>query len=164
MSYKVRNVNYGWCIRKHDILLSNLPPSKEKLLRNTKFFRWMKGNAAAVEVIFKIEDMCNHEKNLKRFLWNPYVETFTTLKDLESDCNLVEWDCAICKNEIKSRMDSKKLENFVCSKCKESHNSSNKVVDSRIIHSSQKFNTHCKTLLTNEQKELLKYDKKSSKR
>ena len=162
-NYRIRNVNYGWCKRKHDILLQTLPPAKKDLLHRHKFFRWIKGDVQAFEVIFRIDDMEMHERIEGKFLWNPYEEKFSTLKELINDSNLVEWNCAICKDDIKSRMDSKKIENFVCTECSHSHNSSNKVVDSRIIQSSIDFNHHCKKSLKGEQKEFIKYTKRSLK-
>jgi len=60
-------------------------------------------------------------------------------------------------------MDSRKVENFVCSKCSESHNSSNKRVDQRIIDSSINFTQHCKSLLKGEQREFMTYVRRSSK-
>lgn len=162
-NYRIRNVNYGWCKRKHDILLQTLPTAKKDLLHRYKFFRWIKGDVQAFEVIFRIDDMESHERIEGKFLWNPYEEKFSTLKELMDDSNLVEWNCAVCKNDIKSRMDSKKIENFVCEECSHSHNSSNKIVDSRIIQSSIDFNHHCKKSLKKEQKEFIKYTKKSLK-
>jgi len=60
-------------------------------------------------------------------------------------------------------MDSKKVENFVCNKCSESHNSSNKRIDKRIINSSVNFIKHCKSLLKGEQREFMTYVRRSSK-
>ena len=95
--------------------------------------KWLDSDTQAFEVIFKVEDMNGHEKNVNKPIWNPFRETFTTLKELEKDADLIDWNCGICKVPIKSRMDSKKVENFVCSKCSKAHNSRNKRVDGRII-------------------------------
>jgi len=108
--------------------------------------------------------MKDFEKTVNKPLWNPFKETFTTLKELELDSNIIDWTCGICSADIKSRMDSKKVENFVCEKCQKSHNSTNKFVDTRIIESSVKFNKHCKRLLKKEQNEFINYTRKSSKR
>ena len=163
-NYRIRNVNYGWCKRKHDILLQTLPQSKQDLLHRYKFFRWMKGDVQAFEVVFRIDDLETHDRIYKKVFWNPYKKTFTTHKELVSDSNLIDWNCAICKEEIYSRMDSKKIENFVCEECSHSHNSTNKVVDSRIIQSAIDFNHHCKKSLKKEQREFINYTKKSLKR
>ena len=104
-------------------------------------------------------------KNINsKIYWNPYTERCSTLKEIHSDSNLVDWNCAICKEEIKCRMDSKKVENFVCDECQVAHNSSNKTVDSRIIQSSVDFNHHCKKDLKGEQREFIKYTRKSLKK
>lgn len=159
--YKVRKINFGWYRRRHGILLENLPPSKQNLLLENDFMKWLESDPQTFEVIFKIEDMHEHEKNPNKILWNPFRETFTTIKEVEADSNVLDWTCAICSSKIKTRIDSKKIENFVCKKCSESHNSRNKTVDHRIIDSSIKFTKHCKTLLKSEQREFLSYVKKS---
>ena len=161
--YKVRKINFGWYKRRHGILLENLPPLKQKLLLENNHMKWLDSDVDAFEIIFKVEDMNEHEKNPNRILWNPFRETFTNIKELEKDSDLVDWNCGICKIEIKSRMDSKKVENFVCNKCSESHNSSNKRVDQRIIDSSINFTNRCKTLLKGEQREFMTYIRRSSK-
>ena len=127
------------------------------------YLKWLDSDAQVFEVIFKVEDMNEHEKNPNRILWNPFRETFTNIKELEKDSDLVDWNCGICTVEIKSRMDSKKVENFVCKKCSEAHNSRNKRVDQRIIDSSIKFNKHCKSLLKGEQREFMTHVRRSSK-
>ena len=161
--YKVRKINFGLYKRRHGILLENLPPLKQKLLLENNHMKWLYSDVDAFEIIFKVEDMNEHEKNPNRILWNPFRETFTNIKELEKDSDLVDWNCGICKTEIKSRMDSKKVENFVCNKCSESHNSSNKRIDKRIIDSSVKFMKHCKSLLKGEQREFMTYVRRSSK-
>ena len=114
--YKVRKINFGWYKRRYGILLENLPPLKQKLLLDNQHMKWLDSDTQAFEVIFKVEDMNGHEKNVNKAIWNPFRETFTTLKELEKDADLIDWNCGICKVPIKSRMDSKKVENFVCNK------------------------------------------------
>ena len=161
--YKVRKINFGWYKRRHGILLENLPPLKQKLLLDNNYLKWLDSDTQAFEVIFKVEDMNEHEKNPNKILWNPFRETFTTLKEVEADSNLIDWNCAICKTDIQSRMNSKKIENFVCNKCSEAHNSRNKRVDQRIIDSSVDFTQHCKSLLKGEQREFITYVRRSTK-
>jgi hypothetical protein len=162
--YRVRKINFGWYKRRHGILLENLPPSKQRLLLENHFMKWLDSDPQTFEIIFKIEDMHEHEKNPNKILWNPFRETFTTIKEVEADSNLIDWNCSICSSPIKTRMDSKKIENFVCKKCSEAHNSRNKKVDQRIIDSSIKFTKHCKSLLKGEQREFLSYVRQLSKR
>ena len=157
--YRVRKINFGWYKRRHGILLENLPPLKKKLLLEHNHMKWLDSDVDAFEIIFKVEDMNEHEKNPNRILWNPFRETFTNIKELEKDSDLIDWNCGICKVE----MDSKKIENFVCSRCSEAHNSSNKRVDKRIINSSVNFIKHCKSLLKGEQREFMTYIRRSSK-
>lgn len=162
--YKVRKINFGWYRRRHGILLENLPLFKQQLLINNHFMKWLNSDPQTFEIIFKIEDMHDHEKNPNKILWNPFRETFTTIKEVEADSNLIPWACAICSAPIKTRLDSKRVENFVCKKCGEAHNSRNKAVDQRVIDSSVRFTKHCKTLLKGEQREFLTHIRRSSKR
>lgn len=127
------------------------------------YLKWIGGDAQLYEIIFRNIDMIDLEKRTNKIVWNPFRETFTTLKELEFDSDIIDWTCGICNSKIKSRTDSKKVENLVCKKCQRSHNSTNKTVDNRIIESSIKFNKHCKKLLKKEQREFLDYLKKSSK-
>ena len=161
--YKVRAINFGWYRRRHGILLENLPPLKKKLLLESDHMKWLNSDAQAFEIIFKIEDINDHEKSLRKIFWNPFRNNFGTLKDIENDSNSIDWSCAICNTHIRSMMFFKKAENFICNKCKEVHNSKNKVIDSRIIESSNAFVKHCKKLLKKEQLEFINYTKKSAK-
>lgn len=162
--YKVRAINFGWYRRKHGILLENLPQLKQKLILDSGHMKWLNADVHAVEVIFKIEDQNDHERLLHKIYWNPYIEDFTELKEVEKSADLIDWHCAICNTDIKSRWDYTKVENLVCVKCSEAHNSKNKVVDHRIIESSVKFTKHCKKLLKTEQREFMSYTKKSLKK
>ena len=133
MLYKVRKINFGWYRRRHGILLENLPPSKQKFMLDNDYLKWIKPDPQTYEIIFRLIDMNNHEKFINKEIWNPFKETFTTLKELELDSNIIDWNCAICTTDIKSRMDSKKVENLFCEKCQKSHNSSNKKVDGKEV-------------------------------
>lgn len=154
--YRVRKINFGWFRRKHGILLENLPPLKQKFMIDNSYLKWLNADTQAFEIVFKIEDMHDHEKNVNKILWNPYTETFSTLKEIESDSNIIDWNCAICKVDIKTRMGSTKIEDFVCSDCSNSHNSTNTKIDKRILKSSILFMDHCKSILKKEQKDFIK--------
>ena len=89
--YKVRKINFGWYKRRHGILLENLPPLKQKLLLENNHMKWLDSDVDAFEIIFKVEDMNEHEKNPNRILWNPFRETFTNIKELEKDSDVIDW-------------------------------------------------------------------------
>tara|TARA_R100001594_G_scaffold91727_1_gene125985 strand:- start:100 stop:591 length:492 start_codon:yes stop_codon:yes gene_type:complete len=161
--YKIRKINFGWYKRRHGILLENLPPSKQQLILDNDFFRFLNEDTQALEVMFRIEDLNEHEKSLKKLYWNPFRTTFSTLKEIGEDMGFVDWECAICKVDIKAKMSYKKVENLVCKKCKKVHNSKNQVIDQRIIDSSVKFLKACKKLVKGEQREFLTYVKRSTK-
>ena len=161
--YKIRKINFGWYRRRHGILLENLPPSKQQLILDNNFFKFLNEDTQALEVMFRIEDLNEHEKSLKKLYWNPFRDTFTTLKEIGEDMGYIDWACAICKTDIKAKMAYKKVENLVCKKCKKVHNSQNQVIDQRIINSSTKFLQQCKKLFKGEQREFLTYVKRSTK-
>lgn len=161
--YKVRKINFGWYKRRHGILLENLPPSKQKLLNDNLHMKWLDADTQAFEVIFKVDDMNDHERSLHKIYWNPYLEEFTEYKDVEKASGLVDWTCAICKVHIKARWDHTKVENFVCKNCGEVHHSKNTAIDQRIVESANAFMNHCKDLFKGEQREFMSYTKKSLK-
>lgn len=161
--YKVRKINFGWYHRKHGILLENLPLNKQKLLTENDYLKWMESDPQVFEIIFKIEDSNSHFRSLKKTYWNPYTDDFTTYKEVEADADLMDWACAICDTDIKCRIGYRKVENFVCKKCSESHNSKNKLIDRRIIDSTNKFTKHCKTLFKKEQREFITHIRRDSK-
>lgn len=162
--YKVRAINFGWYRRKHGILLENLPPAKQKLIKNNDFFKWLDADTQAIEVIFKLEDNNDMMKVFHQQVWNPFTEQISTKKELDQSAKTIEWSCAICKTDILCKSSyTKKVENFVCDKCSEVHNSKNKIVDQRIIDSSNEFTEHCRSLLKKEQKEFIKYARKTAK-
>jgi hypothetical protein len=125
--------------------------------------KWLEPDPQTYEIIFIMEDRGDWAKVPNKLYWNPYTDGFGTLKQLEVDSNLVDWRCAICKTPIVCRGDSpKNPENFVCSKCVKTHNSSNKTVDHRIVESSRSLARHVKRMLSREQTEFIRYVKRSS--
>ena len=78
--YKVRKINFGWYKRRHGILLENLPPLKQKLLLDNDYLKWLDSDTQAFEVIFKVEDMNEHEKNPNKIVWNPLEKLSLHLK------------------------------------------------------------------------------------
>jgi len=162
--YKVRAINFGWYHRKHGILLENLPEGKKNLLLENKYFKFLDPNPQLYEIIFKVEDDYNLIKTINKIYPNYYKGGFSTYKQILKDFLLLDWKCAICEADIKCKMNPvKNVENYVCEKCSESHNSTNKSIDQRIIDSSIKFINHCKKVLKKEQKEFIKYARESSK-
>jgi hypothetical protein len=99
-------------------------------------------------------------KGEKIFKPNLYTGEFTNQRQIAKDSNLVDWNCAICKVEIVSKMNDFEPKNFLCEKCKESH-SDTTFIDSRIKESSILFTQKCKGELKSEQKEFLRYLKKN---
>lgn len=162
--YGVKSCKHGRKSRKHNILLENLPPAKQKLLLQNQYFKWMDGDVQLFEIIFRIEDTLDMTKTNERIVWNPYRKGFSTMDQVEADSRQVDWHCAICRIPIKSDSEDLSMSNFVCDECGEAHNRSNRVVDSRIIESSKAFTKHCRLQLKYDQQRYYYYAEKQSRR
>ena len=162
--YNVTKCNSGQRFRKHEILLENLPITKQQLLKKNNYFKWMKGDTQLFEIIFRTEDMEELSKTQESITWNPYQNNFTTLDCVIDDSKWEDWNCAICKIPIQSRTDKLSISNFVCDTCSESHNKTNKIIDSRIIESSKDFTKHCRLQLKYDQQRYYYYTEKQTRR
>lgn len=64
----------------------------------------------------------NYDKVMERWLY-------------EKTAGMMPWKCAICGADILSDRERSDVENFVCEKCREKHNSKNLIIDRRIMMS-----------------------------
>ncbi len=124
-----------------------------------KFVSRKKESIAAIFYIFYQEQL---RKDDRAALHNPFVGSFTNRYQLQKDSQLIDWNCAICKDDIKSSMIDFSPENFLCSTCEEAHSGAKKI-DSRIKQNSLDFTEHCKKILKMEQKDFLKFVKSNRK-
>ena len=162
--YHIQRAKSGQKACKHLIRLENLPPAKQKLLLENEYFKWMRGDAQLFEIIFRTEDALDMAKPNERAVWNPYRSEFTTMDCVMADSRLVDWKCAICKTDIVADSSDLSISNFVCAECAEAHNSSNEIVDSRIVQSSKDFTKHCRLQLKYDQQRYYYYTEKQSRR
>lgn len=110
---------------------------------------------AAIFYVFYQEQL---RKDDRAALHNPFTGTFTNRYQLQKDSQLIDWNCAICREDIKSSMTDFSPENFLCPTCAEAHSGAKKI-DSRIKQNSLDFTEHCKQILKMEQKDFLKFVK-----
>lgn len=162
--YEIKLVNRGRVKRIHDIVIKHLPKSKIDLLSRFKFFKWISKNEQSIEVIFKIEDNSRRTKRSSRLIWNPFQNKCTTEKELIRDEDFLEWKCAICSVDIICDIKDTGIENFVCDKCGTVHNKTNKIIDVRVVESSQEFLSFCQRLYKDEQNEFIKFSRDRAKR
>jgi len=161
--YKIVRKNYGWYKRRFGIIFNTLNPHHQKLLKENRFIKKYSDDDNFVQILFRISDMEQQNKNLKSFWYNPVRDEVTTKKDIHKAHREVEWNCAICKEDIVSTMDNFNTENFLCLECKEAF-ANTETVDERIKDSSVAFTQYCKTLLKREQKEYMLYVKRNKNR
>lgn len=68
----------------------------------------------------------------------------------EKNRGLMEWSCAICGDTILTDRRRNDVENFVCVRCKETHNNKNLSVDKRILDSRTKMFKFMENMLYDE--------------
>lgn len=155
-SPKVSIRDWGKAPRKHGILLKFLTPDQKRFLFDNDHLKFISRKKETMEAIFHVFFQEQLRKDDRAALHNPFSGTFTNRYQLNKDAQLVDWQCGICKTDIKSSMIDYSPENFLCDTCKEVHSGA-KRIDSRIKQNSLLFTDHCKNMLTDEQKAYLKF-------
>lgn len=146
--------------RKYGILLDGLDPWYQRVLFDNPLIKEeLKVDDQFVQVLFKIADMERSHKRKHKMYYNPYTEEITDYSEVLEQSLLIDWNCAICRTSIQSEVANFKIANFICNKCKKSHNKTNKRIDPRIVDSSSEFHKFCRDQLIREQKRFLKYVK-----
>jgi hypothetical protein len=153
---KVSIRDWGKAPRKHGILLKFLTPDQKRFLFDNDHLKFISRKKDTMEAIFHVFFQEQLRKDDRAAINNPFTGTFTNRYQLNKDAQLVDWNCGICKADIKSSMIDYSPENFLCDKCKEAHSGAKKI-DSRIKQNSLLFTEHCKNMLTEEQKTFLKF-------
>jgi hypothetical protein len=150
--------DWGKSHRKHGIMLKFLTHEQKRFLLENNHLKFISRKKSSVEAIFHIFFQEQLRKDNKLAMHNPFAATFSDRHQLNKDSQLVDWNCAICKTEIKSSMINYSPDNFLCNACKEVHSNS-KIIDSRIKNNSVKFTEKCKKILTEDQGNFLKFIK-----
>ncbi len=156
---KISIRDWGKAPRKHGIMLKYLTHEQKRFLLENDHLKFISRNKKSISAIFHIFFQEQLRKDDRAALHNPFSGTFTNRHQLDKDSQFIEWNCAICKTEIKSSMIDYSPANFLCNVCKEAHRNS-KRVDSRIKNNSLKFTEKCKSILTRDQLEFLKFIQK----
>lgn len=145
--------------RKFGILLENLKPYQQKILFDNPLIKESSEDDQFMQILFRLADMDISKKTERKIYYNPYKDIISDYKQIESDSRYIDWNCAICKASIKSKMSEFDIDNFLCKDCHDSHGSHNKVttVDVRIVESSFKFRKHCRKNLLKEQRSYMNY-------
>ena len=112
-----------------------------------------------MSILFKIADMEQSHKYKHKVYYNPYDDSISTYEKVIEQSQIIDWNCAICNDEIQSQEGEFSMSNFVCNKCKDAHNSDNNRIDPRIVDSSHEFHKYCRKRLMKEQRKFLQYIK-----
>lgn len=146
--------------RKYGILLEHLKPWHAAVLFNNPLVKEdLKTDDQFVQVLFRIAEMEKSHKRKHKVYFNPYTNDVTSYKEVIEESQQLDWNCAICNDEIQSTIAEFNIKNFICKKCKDAHNTTNKRIDPRIVDSSSEFHKYCRKRLIKEQKRFLKYVK-----
>lgn len=86
-----------------------------------------------------VKDIQNIEYQYLNLIYHPLFDKVCGRDEYERTKELIEWNCAICGEKILTNKRRTDVENFVCDKCKESHNNKKKMVDFRILSSRTKM-------------------------
>jgi hypothetical protein len=160
MAVRIKRSKGGKTKRKCNIVLDNIDPWYQRVLfENPLIKEYLKTDDQFVQILFKMAEMERAHKVRNKVYYNPYIGEITEFDDIEIQSNLINWNCAICNTEIESQIANFKISNFICKKCKNSHNSTNKRIDPRIVDSSFEFHKFCRKQLIKDQKKFLKYIK-----
>ena len=161
--YKIIRRNFGWFKRKFDIIFDPLKSHHHTILRENNFIRRYSEDDQFIQIVLRIADMEQQNKNLQFFWYNPIKDEVTTKKEIEDASKEVIWDCAICEEEIIARMDDFSPGNFLCEGCKDAFEKTRRV-DERIKESSVRFTKYCTKLLKRQQKDYMLFLKRNKKR
>ena len=159
---KVSIRDWGKAPRKHGVMLKFLTPDQKRFLFDNKHLKFISRSKSTMEALFHIFYQEQLRKDGRAVFNNPHIGSFTNRHQLNKDAQLIDWTCAICKEEIRSSMNDYSPENFLCDKCQEAHSGS-KRIDSRIKKNSLDFTQFCKTMLKQEQIDFLKFVKVNRK-
>jgi hypothetical protein len=151
--------------RKHGIFLDNLKPYQQKILFDNPLIKDSADDDQFMLILFRLADMDISKKTDRKIYYNPYKDIVTDYKQIETDSKYIDWNCAICKADIKSVISEFNIDNFICKDCHDAYGSHNKIktVDSRIVDCSIKFRKHCKNILFKEQRTFMRYIAKFKK-
>ena len=86
-----------------------------------------------------MDDVSNIENQYLNLIYHPVLGIICTREEYDKTKELMEWSCAICGDKILLNKRKYDVENFVCERCKETHNNKCKNVDIRILNSRTKL-------------------------
>jgi len=143
------------------IYFGNHPPRYKKIFVENNILKKFKDQDQLLSCILLMEDRLTKVIYTKKPTINIYTNEIQEAFEVRHQYKFLDWECAYCKDSIKTKINNYKIENFVCVKCFEYYFKNNeKFISQIIIDSTLKFTDYYKGLLIKNQKQFLKYIKK----
>lgn len=160
---KIIRQKRGRAKTKYNILLKPLLPRYQKILIDNPFIGYHNMDDRFISCLFKIEDANIRVSHLLRPFINPDNQEVSSYSNIKKTFKILDWKCAFCKCEIKSKMDYFKPDNFTCPKCYKYYVKDSKTVSQSILDSMVSFTEYYKKLIIENQRKFIKYIKKNEK-
>ena len=159
----IKRQNRGREKTRFGIVLKGLSPRYQRVLLKNPIISKNSSDDRFIMCLFRLEDAAINVSHLQRPFVNPETREVSTYSSIKRTFKLLDWNCAYCKNSIKSKVDNFKIDNFVCSKCytyyvKDANNVSQSVLDSMMA-----FTEYHKKLIKETQRKFIKYIHKNEK-
>jgi len=144
---------------KHGISFKGLSKSHKRFLIDHQMLKRYVNNPGVTAALFAIHKPINHGLKEKLF----YDRRDGSLKKIDGifkSYSTVDWECAISRRPIKSRMNDFSPQNFVHPDYWDTLSGG---ISESIVKSSIEFRQKCEKLLLNQQKELMQIFKSNAK-
>lgn len=148
---------------KHGILLKNLEPRYQKVLKNNPIISKYSDDDRFIKCLFLIEDAKINVSYLNKPQVNPVTREVSSFASIVKDYNFLDWKCAFCLSPIKVEIGNFKTENFTCKKCYKYYIKNSNTVSESVIQSTMDFVEYNKKLIKEDQKKFLKYIERNGK-
>jgi hypothetical protein len=160
----IKRQNRGRAKTRFGILLSGLAPRYQRILLKNPIIQNNSTDDRFIMCLFRIEDMRIKVSHLQRPFINPETREISTYSQIKESYKYLNWTCAYCKTDIKSKIDNFKVDNFSCKKCYNYYVKDANKVDKSVMDSMIKFTEHYKNLIKQNQKTFIKYVKRNEKK
>lgn len=160
----IRHYKLGRLKVCHNIVLKHLPPRYRRILKENRYIKKHKSDDNFLLCLFALED----EKVLKtwgnRWCIDRKTGRIMHFKEMVEDRNYIDWNCAYCNKDIKSKIGDHTPKNFTCEDCFEYYGKRDfQMVSQKIIDESVRFTEYIKRRLLEDQKKYQAYIRKTIK-
>jgi hypothetical protein len=161
---EIKRQKRGRTKTRFEIVLSLLKPRYKRILLKNSVIKKNSEDDRFLRCLFRIEDsrvMVSYKTRPFVNLETREISTYASVKD---SYKILDWKCAFCKTNIKSRIDKFEADNFCCEKCYTYYIKDSKKISQLVIDSMVSFTDHYKKKMIETQKQFIKYIKKNEKR